>query len=270
MAQIVGILNVTPDSFSDGGQFLDESAAIAHGLKLHAEGADWIDVGAESTRPGSEPVPGEEQLRRILGVVRELAVSGIKVSVDTSLSIVAEKTIAAGAQMINDVTAFSDPDMGSVCAERGVSVCLMHCQGNPKTMQLNPTYTDVVGEVQDYLVEKARIAEGVGIPKHKIAIDPGIGFGKTVEHNLDLLRNLAQLVKTDYPVYLGVSRKSFIGKLVNQGGSPAAMTEREAPSHAIQAFAQTAGVEYFRVHDVKRAVEVNRVMAALLHRPTLP
>jgi len=256
---LMGVLNVTPDSFSDGGQFLETQAALAHAMAMREEGADLIDVGGESTRPGAEPVPAEEELRRVVPVVRGLVEQGIPVSVDTSKAEVARQAIGAGAAMVNDVTALGDPAMAEVCARGGVAVCLMHMQGSPRTMQAAPTYRDVVSEVTDFLRSRAEVAENCGVDSAKIWIDPGIGFGKTLEHNLELLANLGLLVESGRPVVLGVSRKSFLGKIL-KADQP---SDRLAGALACQLLAQSAGVKMIRTHDVRATRQAIEVAAAI-------
>jgi dihydropteroate synthase len=259
----MGILNVTPDSFSDGGRFLSSDSAIAHGLQMAAEGADWIDVGGESTRPGALPVSVDEELERVLPVVAGLASRGLRVSIDTMKPAVAREAVRAGASLINDVTGWNDPEMGLVCAESGAAVCLMHMQGEPRTMQAKPTYANLVEEIRDFLVARAELAQSLGIESDRIYIDPGIGFGKTIEHNLDLLRHLAIFVKSGYPVLLGTSRKSFIGRILGSDGEPLPTDERLEGTLATQAVAEAAGVAILRVHDVQSAVRFSRMYRAI-------
>ncbi len=250
----MGILNVTPDSFSDGGLFFDAGRAIEHGRELVAAGAEVLDVGGESTRPGAEPVPVEEELRRILPVVEGLA--GLApVSIDTSKAEVAAAAIDAGARIVNDVTALrGDPEMAEVCAGTGVEVILMHMLGEPRTMQDGPSYGDVVSEVRDFLLERAEAVEAAGISRERIWIDPGIGFGKTVGHNLELLRRTDRFVATGYPVLVGPSRKAFIGLI---DGSPEA--DRTGGTVAACLAAADGGAEMVRVHDVEPVVQALKV-----------
>ncbi|MHC4060374.1 MAG: dihydropteroate synthase [Planctomycetota bacterium] len=256
---IMGILNVTPDSFSDGGQFFDTDEAIEHGLKMAADGAAIIDIGAESTRPGAESVSKEEQIRRAVPVIEELArVVKVPISIDTYNYEVAQAALAVGAAMINDITALSDERMAKLAAERQVPVVLMHMQGTPATMQIEPKYDDVVGEVLEFLLERAKRAENFGIPKDRIFIDPGIGFGKTLEHNLELLRNIDKLVLSGYRVLVGTSRKSFIGKITGKE-NPA---DRIFGTAATVALCVAAGVSIVRVHDVPEMVDVAKVTNA--------
>ncbi len=243
----MGVLNVTPDSFSDGGRWLDPDAAVAQGLRMVADGADVIDVGGESTRPGAEPVPADEELRRVLPVVEVLA-SHARVSIDTRKPEVAEAAIEAGATLVNDVSASLAP----VAAAAGVGWVAMHMQGDPRTMQQAPAYDDVVAEVRAFLVERAS-SSGVD----EVWIDPGIGFGKTLEHNLTLLRHLGELVATGYPVVVGTSRKAFLGRLT--GG--AEVHDRVEASVATAAWSLSQGAAMVRVHDVAPTVTAARLLA---------
>ena len=243
----MGVLNVTPDSFSDGGRWLDPGAAVAHGLRMVAEGADVVDVGGESTRPGAEPVSVDEELLRVVPVVEALAWH-VRVSIDTRKPEVAEAAIEAGATLVNDVSASLAP----VAAAAGVGWVAMHMQGDPRTMQEAPAYDDVVAEVRAFLVERASSA---GIDE--VWIDPGIGFGKTIEHNLTLLRHLGELVATGYPVVVGTSRKGFLGRLT--GG--AEVDDRVEASVATAAWSLSQGAAMVRVHDVAPTVEAARLLA---------
>jgi len=256
----MGVLNVTPDSFSDGGQFFDTQAAIEHGLKMAAGGAAIIDAGAESTRPGAEPVSADKQIKRLAPVIEALAKKvNIPISIDTYNRDVAEAALNAGSAMINDITALADERVGQLAAEKEVPVVLMHMQGTPLTMQIEPKYKDVVGEVLKFLLERAQRAEALGIPKERIFIDPGMGFGKTVEHNLTLLKNIDKFVETGYRVLVGTSRKSFIGKITGRD-NPA---ERLFGTAATVALSIAAGVSIVRVHDVAEMVEVAKVANAV-------
>ena len=246
----MGVLNVTPDSFSDGGRYLDVSAAVAHGLALVAEGADIVDVGGESTRPGAEPVDEDEELRRVVPVVAGLA-GHVRLSIDTMKPAVAEAAIAAGATLVNDVSA----SLGEVAASAGVGWAVMHMQGTPRTMQHEPHYDDVVGEVRSFLVERADTARKAGV--EEIWIDPGIGFGKTMAHNLSLLRSVPVLADTGYPVLVGASRKGFLGMLT--GG--ATVDDRAEASLAAATSAMVSGAAMVRVHDVRAAVQAARLVA---------
>jgi len=257
---VMGVLNVTPDSFSEGGEFFDAAKAIEHGVQMAADGAAIIDVGGESTRPGSDAVPAAEQIRRVAPVIKGLCEKvGVPVSIDTKDFEVAAAALDAGAAIINDITALSDERMGELAAERGVPVVLMHIQGTPATMQAEPRYEDVVGEVLEYLVGRAKRAEELGIAKERIFIDPGIGFGKTVEHNLSLLRNIEKFVASGYRVLVGTSRKSFIGKITGKE-KPA---DRIFGTAATVALCVAAGVSIVRVHDVEEMVDVVRVVEAM-------
>jgi len=258
----MGILNVTPDSFSDGGLFLETDAAIHAGMRMAEEGADIIDVGGESTRPGSEGVTVDEELRRVLPVVSALASEGLRVSIDTSKAVVAQAGLEAGAWMVNDVTALSDAMMPGLFAEYGCAVCLMHMQGKPRSMQANPHYDDVITEVREFLLGQAAVAEEAGVDPEKIWLDPGIGFGKTVEHNLTLLQGLSNLVETGHPILVGVSRKSFLAKLSE--GEPLSSGERLAGTLAVQTLAQASGARCIRAHDVKEARRAIDAAAAVL------
>ncbi len=245
----MGVINATPDSFSDGGRFLDPEAAIAHGRQLLAEGADVLDVGGESTRPGAEPVDEAEELRRVLPVVEALAAEG-RVSIDTRHRGVAEAAIAAGATILNDVSA----SLFAVAADAGVGYVAMHMQGTPATMQQAPSYTDVVSEVRDFLLERASAARDAGV--EEIWIDPGVGFGKTTEHNLSLLHRLRVLAETGLPVLVGASRKGFLGRLTD--GAPE--DDRVEASLAIAVWAMTQGVSMVRVHDVAPTVQAVKLV----------
>ncbi len=257
---VMGVLNVTPDSFSDGGEFFDTDRAIEHGLKMAAEGAAIIDVGGESTRPGAELVTPSEQIRRVVLVIEALSEKiGVPISIDTKTNGVAEAALEAGAAMMNDITALSDKRMGELAAERGVPVVLMHMQGTPQTMQIEPKYDDVVEEVLQFLLGRAKRAEQFGISKEMIFIDPGIGFGKTVEHNLLLLKNIDKFVATGYRVLVGTSRKNFIGQLTGRE-NPA---ERIFGTAASVALCVAAGVSIVRVHDVAELVDVVKVANAI-------
>ncbi len=259
---VMGVLNVTPDSFSDGGQFFDTNKAIKHGLKIAADGAAIIDIGAESTRPGSASVSADEQIKRVIPVIEALAKKiDVPISVDTYRSEVASAALEAGAAMINDITALSDERVGELAAERQVPVVLMHMQGTPSTMQIKPKYEDVVGEVLQFLLERAKRAEQFGIDKSKIFIDPGIGFGKTLEHNLLILRNIHRFVDTGYRVVVGTSRKSFIAKITGKE-NPA---ERIFGTAASVALCAAAGVSIVRVHDVAEMLDVVKVTSAIVH-----
>jgi dihydropteroate synthase len=245
--QVMGVVNVTPDSFSDGGRYLDQAAALAHARALVAQGADWIDVGGESTRPGAEPVPEDEELRRVLPVVAALAADGVPTSIDTRKAAVAAAAVHAGARMVNDVTA----RLGNVAAASGAAFVAMHMQGEPGTMQVDPRYDDVVAEVRDQLVARADAARAAGVAE--VWIDPGIGFGKTLAHNLDLLANLDVLVATGYPVLVGTSRKTMLGTLAARADPARAVPppgDRLEGSLATAVWAALQGAAMVRVHDV--------------------
>lgn len=244
---LMGIVNVTPDSFSDGGEFCDPERAIAHGLEMAAAGADLIDIGAESTRPSAEPVDVDEELRRILPVVASLAEQHqVPLSVDTYKAVVARECLAAGAEVINDVTALSDPEMLAVAVERGPGVCAMHMQGTPQTMQNHPRYENVVEEVMQFLLNRRDVLVAAGIPRDRIALDPGIGFGKTHEHNLALLAASYRFHELGCPLLVGPSRKGFIGKVLgDKQVDPTAGTIGVCLALALQ------GVQVLRVHDVQ-------------------
>jgi len=260
---VMGILNVTPDSFSDTGQYFDADRAIEHGLKMAADGAAIIDVGAESTRPGSQAVPAKEQIRRAIPAIEALVgKTDVPVSIDTYNHEVAKAAIEAGAAMINDITALGDERMGTLAAKYGVPVVLMHMKGTPATMQIEPKYDDVVGEVLAFLLNRAKKAEKSGIPKERIFIDPGFGFGKTVEHNLLLLKNIGRFVDSGYRVLVGTSRKAFIGKLTGKE-NPA---ERVFGTAATVALCAAAGVSIVRVHDVAEMSDVVKVVNAVGQR----
>jgi dihydropteroate synthase len=262
--RIMGVLNVTPDSFSDGGKFLDVDAAVEHGRKMTGAGADIIDIGGESTRPGAAAVSVDEELRRVLPVVERL--QDLVVSVDTTKSAVAEKSLAAGARIVNDISALRfDPRMVDVVRDAGAGVVLMHMQGTPQTMQQSPRYDDVVAEVRSFLAERIVFAESRGLKKTQIAVDPGIGFGKTVEHNLQLLARLSEFGSLGCPVVVGTSRKSFIDKVlaaqgVERGGE---VDGRLWGTAATVAWAVAQGARVVRVHDVAEMSDVVRMVEAI-------
>jgi dihydropteroate synthase len=258
---ILGIVNVTPDSFSDGGQFLDTDAAVAQGLRLVEQGADLLDIGGESTRPGSQPVELEEELSRVVPVVRRLAaLTSTPLSVDTSKAEVARQALGAGAHIINDITALAgDPAMPEVVRTHRAGVILMHMQGTPATMQVRPHYDDVVAEVVAFLEARLQACINLGIAASQVVLDPGIGFGKTVEHNLRLLAHLEQLQRLGRPVCLGVSRKGFLGKVL---GRP--LEQRLAGSLAAACYALVRGTaQIVRVHDVAETRDVVVLLNAL-------
>lgn len=262
--EIMGILNVTPDSFSDGGEFIDLDAAVAHALEMLDEGAAILDIGGESTRPGAAEVSESDEKARVLPVIEAILRErpGSLISIDTSKAAVAEAAVAAGAGIINDVTGFcGDPRMIEVAAETGAGVVLMHMQGTPRTMQQSPHYDDVVAEVREFFARQLDAAIAAGIDPNAIVFDPGIGFGKTLEHNLALIRNLDQLVVENRPILLGVSRKSFLGKLIESD----ALESRAWPTVAVTSFARELGVPLHRVHDVRPNLEALRMTEAILH-----
>ena len=252
---IIGVLNVTPDSFSDGGQFYAPDVALSHGLALFEQGADLIDLGGESTRPGADPVPARVEQERVVPVIADLVAAGVATSVDTTKASVARAALQAGAHVVNDVSALGDPTMAVVVAEAEAGLILMHMQGEPRTMQNAPHYQDVVAEVAQFLVARAVAAEKEGIRRDRIAIDPGIGFGKTFEHNLELLRDLNVLVETGYPVVVGTSRKSFLSRILGENVPPA---ERDAATGATVALAIQEGVAAVRVHNVAMTAQIAR------------
>lgn len=260
-ALIMGVVNVTPDSFSDGGRFFDADQAVAHALTLVEQGAELLDIGGESTRPGALPVSETEELRRVLPVFERLAgQTKVPLSVDTMKPAVARAALAAGASLVNDVAANRGDDaMGRVVAETGAGYIAMHMQGRPLTMQANPVYADVVGAVETFFQERIRSLKVVGVAADQVAFDVGIGFGKTLEHNLQLLAALRSFTKLERPLLLGVSRKSFIGKLV-----PAAAAARLPGSLACACLAVEMGVQIIRTHDVAETVQAVRVTEAIL------
>ena len=260
MPKLMGVVNVTPDSFSDGGLYLDAEAAIAHGRELAEAGAEILDVGGESTRPGADPVDVEEELRRVVPVIRGLSDCGCELSVDTSKAEVAAAALDAGAAIVNVVTALrGDPEMAPVCAERGATVVLMHMLGEPRTMQNDPRYDDVVVEVKGFLAARLESAVAAGIAEERVWLDPGIGFGKTAAHNMELLRRLGELRELGRPLVIGTSRKSFIGKV---DGSAAG--ERLGGTIASSVLAAAEGAAVLRVHDVAEVGQALAVAAAIL------
>ncbi|MCB2185690.1 MAG: dihydropteroate synthase [Deltaproteobacteria bacterium] len=257
----MGVVNVTPDSFSDGGLFLSTQAAVEQGVRLWEEGAHLLDVGGESTRPGSDSVPVEEEIRRVVPVIQALAAqTSAVISIDTMKAPVARAALEAGAAVINDVAALRfDPDMAALAAESGAGLILMHMLGSPKTMQANPVYEDVVAEVTAFLAARAGAARAAGVPPERIVVDPGIGFGKTLAHNLTLIRRLDRLAALGYPVLLGASRKAFIGTLT---GRPA--LERLYGTLGVHVLGAALGADLVRVHDVGPLVEALKVVDAVL------
>jgi dihydropteroate synthase len=263
--RMMGVLNVTPDSFSDGGRFFDRDAAVAQARALVDAGADILDVGGESTRPGATEVPVADELARVVPVVEAIAGLGVPVSVDTRKAEVMRQAVAAGAGMINDVSALEhDPEALAAAAELGVPVCLMHMQGTPETMQADPTYGDVVAEVRAYLAERADRCREAGIDPEAIVLDPGIGFGKTVAHNLALLHHLETFTELGYPLLVGTSRKSLLGRVLDRG-----VTERVHGDAALVAWSVSHGASIVRVHDVGPMYDVVTMTRALMagHAP---
>ena len=254
---VMGIVNITPDSFSDGGHFLARDQAIAHARRLIADGADLIDLGGESTRPGAPPAALDEELERVIPVLEAVVGDGVPVSIDTQKPEVMRAAIRAGAAMINDVNALQAEGAVEVCASSKVALCLMHKQGTPQTMQAAPHYDDVLAEVGNFLQVRARICEAAGISRDRIVIDPGFGFGKTVEHNFTLLRELKVLVQLGYPLMAGYSRKTSLGAIT---GRP--VGERLAASLAAALIAAQNGAAILRVHDVRETVDVLKVLSA--------
>ena len=242
---VMGVVNATPDSFSDGGRFLHEDRAVAHGLRLLDQGAHLVDVGGESTRPGADEVEEAEELRRVVGVVERLAARDVRVSINTSKPKVAAEAVAAGAVVVNDVTAFEAEGMAEVCASSRVGVVLMHIRGNPRTMQKDPIYDDVVGEIRRYLRHRIEAGEAAGVDRRAMAIDPGIGFGKTIAHNLALLNGLPVLAADGVPVLVGTSRKAFLGALTGRS-----VEERDVVTAVSSGICAMNGASIVRVHDV--------------------
>jgi dihydropteroate synthase len=259
---IMGVLNVTPDSFSDGGQFTDVARAVEQGFRLMEEGAAVLDVGGESTRPGATPVELREELRRVIPVIEQLAGGPVPISIDTRHTEVMKAALAAGATLINDVNALQALGALEACAASNAGVCLMHMQGDPSTMQNNPTYTDVVSEVRDFLLARAAAAERAGIARNRILLDPGFGFGKTVAHNLALLHELKSLAAQGYPVLAGLSRKSVLGAIIGKDGD-----NRMAASVAAALLAVQRGAWMLRVHDVKATANALAVWQAVEGEP---
>jgi dihydropteroate synthase len=268
----MGIVNVTPDSFSDGGLFLAPRDAIAHGRELEAQGAEILDVGGESTRPGAEPVAAEEELRRVLPVIEGLVAGGLQaqISIDTSKALVAESALDAGASLVNDVSAFrSDPQMAALVADRGAECCLMHMLGEPRTMQRagGPQYEDVVDEVKSFLERRLEAAVGAGVAEERILLDPGIGFGKTERHNLELLARLGELSQLGRPIVIGTSRKRFLGSIQARAAGAAEPVDaggRLAGTLATNVLAYERGASVFRVHEVATVRDALAVAAATL------
>jgi dihydropteroate synthase len=255
---VMGILNVTPDSFSDGGRHLDAARALAHARQMVADGADLVDIGGESTRPGALPVAEAEELARVIGITETLASEGVAVSVDTRKPAVMRAAIAAGAAMINDVSALTSAGALEACGQSGVGVCLMHMRGDPSSMQRAPAYADVVREVREFLLARADACIAAGIARDRIVLDPGFGFGKTLAHNVELLRALPGLAAAGYPVMAGLSRKSSLGVITGR-----ATGERLPASLAAALAAVARGASIVRVHDVRETVDALKVWLAL-------
>lgn len=258
--RVMGVVNVTPDSFSDGGLYLEPGPAVAHAVELERDGAAILDFGGESTRPGAEPVDAETELRRVIPVIEGAIAAGARaqISVDTAKARVAAAALAAGATLVNDVTALrGDPEMADVVAASGAEVCLMHMLGTPRTMQEDPRYGDVVSEVAAFLEERMRFAVAAGIPEERILLDPGIGFGKTLAHNLALIARLAEIVALGRPVVVGTSRKSFLGRVTGRD-----VSERVAGTIATNVLAYERGARVFRVHEVAPVLDALTVTAA--------
>ena len=255
---VMGVVNITPDSFSDGGKFLAANAAIDHGLQLIAEGADILDIGGESTRPGAEPVNIDEELRRVLPIIEAMQGNNVPISIDTMKPEVMKAAIQAGASMVNDVNALRADGALEVCAESNVGVCLMHMQGSPRTMQLEPSYSDVVAEVKTSLLDRAQACERAGIARDRIVIDPGFGFGKNREHNLTLLRRLKEFRELGYAVLAGLSRKSVLGKITEQE-----VVSRVPASVAAALLAAQNGAHIVRVHDVRATKDALAILHAV-------
>jgi dihydropteroate synthase len=260
---VMGIVNVTPDSFSDGGRWADADTAVRHGIELAETGADIIDVGAESTRPGAGPVDTDTEIERAIPVVAALSDAGLAVSIDTSKPDVAAAAIEAGAEIVNDVTGLVDPAMIEVCVGAGVGTVVMHMQGDPRTMQTDPVYDDVVADVAGFLERRVSRAVAAGMRRSSIVVDPGIGFGKTFEHNLALLDGIDR-IGGDRPVLVGTSRKGFLGTILEQAGRPAASENRDDATAATVALAIANGVSIVRVHDVERAISAARTADAIV------
>jgi dihydropteroate synthase len=261
----MGVVNVTPDSFSDGGLYLDHEAAVAHAGELEREGASILDIGGESTRPGALPVAEDEELRRVVPVIEALVQGGTaaQISVDTAKSRVARAAVEAGATLVNDVTAFrGDPEMADLVATSGADCCLMHMLGEPRTMQDDPRYEDVVSEVAAFLEQRMEFAIAAGVSEERIMLDPGIGFGKTLQHNLELLRRLDEIVALGRPVVIGTSRKSFLGRLTGRE-----VGDRVPGTIATNVIAYLAGARVFRVHDVAPVHDALTVTAATVSAP---
>jgi dihydropteroate synthase len=263
--RVMGIVNVTPDSFSDGGLYIDAPAAIEHGRELEADGAVILDVGGESTRPGAQPVSADDELRRVVPVIEGLLAAGVsaQISIDTSKAVVAKAALRAGATLVNDVTALrGEPGIADLVAEHDADLCLMHMLGEPRSMQRDPHYHEVVSDVKAFLEERMAFAVAHGVAEERILLDPGIGFGKTVEHNLELLRRLGELASLGRPVVVGTSRKSFLGRIT---GRP--VDDRLAATIAANVLAYERGARVFRVHDAGPVHDALMIAAATVRRP---
>lgn len=257
---LMGIVNVTPDSFSDGGRYLDADLAIEHAMQLVADGANILDIGGQSTRPGSEPIPAEEQIRRTEPVIRRLRkLTDVPISIDTDLPSVARSALDAGAQIVNDITGFADPEMMELVAQEGCGVCAMHMQGTPRTMQNRPQYDDVLHEVCDFLAERRDALMQAGVKPDQISLDPGIGFGKTVEDNLKLLGGVARLRELGCPVLIGHSRKRFIGHILHDDSA-----DRDAGTIGVSVALALQGCEILRIHDVRGTCQALQLLAAVV------
>lgn len=260
----MGVLNTTPDSFSDGGKYLNQDAALQHASEMISEGAAILDIGGESSRPGADPVPVEDEIRRVIPTLRIVrsAFPGIILSVDTTKSATAREALLAGADIINDVSAAKDPEMAAVLKESGAGIILMHMQGTPKTMQINPTYSDVVAEVSEFLKQRTEALVDQGIDRQCVAIDPGYCFGKLLAHNISLVRHLKKFKEIRRPIVVGVSKKSMIPQLLSQPRLP--MKDRIWPTVAFTSILREEGAHVFRVHEVKPNVDALRMTEAIL------
>ena len=257
--RVMGIVNVTPDSFSDGGKFNTTDKAVAHAMELVAQGADILDIGGESTRPGASPVPLEEELNRVIPVIKALVQAGVPLSIDTYKPEVMRAAIDAGADIVNDVCALREPNALEIVAASKVGVCLMHMQGRPQTMQADPQYQDVVKEVTDFLAARLKASEQAGIARERIVLDPGFGFGKRTSHNLTLLNHLSSLQSLGLPLLIGLSRKSVLGQVVGS-----AVDERIHASIAASVVSVMRGANIVRVHDVKPTVDALKIVSAVM------
>jgi dihydropteroate synthase len=257
---VMGVVNVTPDSFSDGGQFFDADRAVEHAMQLVAEGAAILDIGGESTRPGAESVGVDEELRRVVPVIERIAAqTDAAISIDTSKAVVAREALAAGASLVNDVTGLTgDSEMLNVVAASDCRVCVMHMRGTPRTMQVDPQYDDVVGEVMAYLAERRKALEAAGVARERILLDPGIGFGKTFQHNLDLLRRIGEFHELGCQLLVGHSRKRFLGEILGD-----AAADRTAATLGVSLWLASHGVQVIRVHDVRPTVEALKAYGAV-------